>query len=293
MEGAPRIMVGNRSGHSADNPGESRASPPGRLRIERSGAVGELVIDNPSRRNALSKAMWRHFGAAVEQLDADKQIKVIVVRGAGTHFSAGVNLPDLQAVIGNESTRNGGDVTGAEEALASATKPTVAAIDGYCVGGGWELAGACDIRIASSRASIGITAGKIGIVYPTSGIRRLVELAGAGRAKYLLLSGNLISAEEALVFGLVSKVVAPAHLHDQVRVLAEKLANRSQLSAQAHKDLVDAIASGGTEVIDRSVYWQDQQRQSPDALIGIRAFINKEPPAFEWSAPTERYRGAR
>jgi enoyl-CoA hydratase/carnithine racemase len=263
----------------------------GRLVVERDGAVARLIIHNPTRRNAVSQDMWRQFEPALESLDADPEVKVLVVRGSGGTFSAGADISQVASILrGDGSGRDGGDLTAAEEALASFSKPTIAAIDGYCVGGGWEIAGACDLRIAAADAFIGITPAKLGIVYPTSGIARLVRLVGPAAAKRLLFTGDLVDAHEALRIGLVEEVAPAGHVHDAAIGLAERIAHRSQLSARAHKALVESVAACSPEVGEVSAHWQREMELGPDARIGIQAFLAKEPPAFEWSVPVQRRR---
>lgn len=263
----------------------------GTLRVERQGHVAWLVVDNPSMRNAVTAHMWQQFPPLLTELEADDSVKVVVVRGAGEHFSAGADIASVQQILHNPATghRDGGDVSAAENALAHFRKPTIAAIDGYCVGGGWQIAGACDIRLASSRARYGITPGKIGIVYPLSGIKRLVELAGPAAAKYLLLSGDLVDAHEALRLGLATKVLDVEALWDDVHSFALHLAARSQFSAQGHKALVNALSSGvsAMEVERLSGYWQGQMAISDDPAIGVAAFLSKETPEFTWLRPDE------
>ncbi|WP_269937935.1 enoyl-CoA hydratase/isomerase family protein [Arthrobacter sp. HY1533] len=264
---------------------------PGTLRVEQSGPVAVLIMDNPGMRNAITAHMWAQFEELLARLDADDTVKLVVVRGAGEHFSAGADIASVQSILHDPATgqRSGGGITVAENALARFRKPTIAAIDGYCVGGGWQIAGACDIRLASDRAMYGITPAKIGIVYPLSGIKRLVELAGPATAKYLLLSGDFIGAHEALRLGLATKVLSLDGFWDEVHAFALRLAARSQFSAQGHKALVNALGSGAGDaaVAELSAYWQAQMALSGDAAIGVAAFLAKETPQFTWLRPLE------
>ncbi len=253
-----------------------------RLRVESHGVVATLLIENPGKRNAVDAGMWRQFAPTLAAIAADPSVKVLVVRGAGDDFSAGADIPDLDLILHDPSLGDGGHLTAAERALADFPRPTIAAIDGYCVGGGWQLAAACDIRIASNRATFGVTPSRIGIVYPLSGIERLVSIAGPAVAKYLLFSGDLVSAATAERFGMVSKVVEAAHFADEVSAFADRLAGRSQLSIHAMKQIVDALACAGdaTRVNDR---WQAEVARSGDPAIGAAAFAAKQRPEFTWS----------
>lgn len=255
------------------------------LRIEQHGPVATLYIENPRRRNALSKEMWGQFAPLLEGLAADDTVRVLVVMGAGENFSAGADISDLHAILRDTDTgrHDGGHVSAGENALAAFPKPTIAAIDGHCLGGGWQIAGACDIRIASDRANFGITPAKIGIVYPTSGIQRLVRLVGPGVAKQLLFSGDFIDAAEAKELGLVGRVLPVEGFWDEVQGYALHLAGRSALSIQAMKAIVDAIAEGGRHLPEVSDYWQDQMAASPDPRTCIVAFLDKRVPEFTWN----------
>ncbi|MFQ4147534.1 enoyl-CoA hydratase/isomerase family protein [Arthrobacter sp. LAPM80] len=262
---------------------------PGVLRIEQSGPVATLIMDNPGMRNAITADMWQQFEDRLAQLDADDSVKVVVVRGAGEHFSAGADIASVQRILHDPATgqSSGGDITVAENALAHFRKPVIAAVDGYCVGGGWQIAGACDIRLASERATYGITPAKIGIVYPLSGIKRLVELAGPATAKYLLFSGDFVDAREAQRLGLATKVLAMDSFWQEVHAFALHLGARSQFSAQGHKALINAMSAGAGDaaVAELSAYWQGQMAVSEDAAIGVAAFLAKETPTFTWLRP--------
>lgn len=254
--------------------------------IEQSGAVATLVIENAGRRNAISADLWQAFEPLLGQLEADASVTVLIVRGAGEDFSAGADIGELDRILHTSTGRDGGYLTEAENAFARFPKPTIAAIDGYCVGGGWELAAACDIRIASSRATFGVTPSRIGIVYPLSGIERLVSIAGPAVAKYLLFSGDLVSAATAERWGMVSSVVDAAELWSEAASLAHRLSERSQLSIHAMKQIVDALDSNG-EAAAVNRHWQGEVAQSDDPAIGAAAFVAKRRPGFTW-APRSR-----
>lgn len=265
-------------------------SATGRLRVEHSGPVATILLDNQSRRNAVTHEMWQQFIPLLRDLDQDETTKVVIVRGAGKHFSAGADISALREILHDPKTglSDGGSVTEAEEALSAFRKPTIAAIDGYCMGGAWQIAGACDIRIASENAVFGITPAKIGIVYPLSGIKRLVRLVGPAAAKFLLFSGDFVSAEEAFRFGMVSRILGNQTYWEEIRQFAEHLASRSQFSTQAHKDLVNAIADGARDLPDRNNFWQQEMALGVDSGPGISAFLAKETPSFPWLRPQLR-----
>ncbi|MFJ5695589.1 enoyl-CoA hydratase/isomerase family protein [Arthrobacter sp. NPDC093125] len=262
----------------------------GSLQVEYDGPVATIVLDNARRRNAMTKDMWQQFEPLLDRLAADASVKVVVVRGAGENFSAGADISDLKDILHDPGTgrHDGGHVTAGENALASFHKPTIAAIDGYCIGGGWQIAGACDIRIASDRSTFGITPAKVGIVYPLSGIERLVRLAGPATAKYLLFSGDFIPAAEAMALGLLARVVPQTSFWTEVTEFAGRMASRSQLSIQAMKDIVDVISAGGYRLGETNAEWQREMALSGEPEIGIEAFLAKQTPEFKWTGRDSR-----
>jgi enoyl-CoA hydratase/carnithine racemase len=256
---------------------------PGTLRVSEDAGVSTIWIDNPRLRNALTKEMWKQLPGLVSRLADDSRTRVIVLRGVEGNFSAGADVEELVDILHDASTgrHDGGYTTTAEQALSACPKPTIAAIDGYCIGGGWQLAGACDIRVASSRAAFGITPSKLGIIYPLSAIQKLVELIGPAHAKYLLFSGDLINAATAIRLGLIS-VVVEGELDAGINRIVETLLSRSQLAMEAMKDLIDVIVAGGDGLAARNEVWQREMDRSDDPAIGIQAFLEKRPPKFTW-----------
>jgi enoyl-CoA hydratase/carnithine racemase len=236
----------------------------GEVRVDVDGAVATLLIDNPGKRNALTAAMWAAVPKLLEGLAADPAVKVVVVAGAGGTFCAGADMDDAPAIAadGEDSV-----AVHAERALAAFPKPTLARIDGFCVGGGCQLAVACDLRFAAADSRFGITPAKLGIVYPRSTTRRLVALVGPARAKLLLFTGDLIDAPSAERIGLVDAVVDPDTLAATVRATAATIAARSQLSVRAAKAVIDG--------------WDGPVRQDlTEVAEGIAAFRARRSPVW-------------
>jgi enoyl-CoA hydratase/carnithine racemase len=252
------------------------------LRVETTGQVATLTIDNPGRRNAVTGAMWDSFAPLLAELAADDDIAALVVRGAGDDFSAGADITDLEQILRDPQAGEGGHVTAGERALAEFPKPTVAAIDGYCVGGGWELAGACDIRLASDRSTFGVTPARLGILYPLTGLTRLVQLAGPAVAKHLILSGELVDAETAARWNLVSRLIPAEGFWPAIAAFVDTLVSRSRLTQQASKELIDLIAAGDPRLAERAAFWDAQVAAGDEARIGAAAFLARETPAFTW-----------
>ena len=173
-------------------------------------------------------------------------------------------------------------IPAATDALETFPKPTVAVIRGNCIGGGWELASACDLRIAATSANIAITPARLGVVYPAGGIRRLVEIVGRPRARHLLYTARHLPAPEAATYGMLSEVVDDADLETVVARLLATLRSRSQLSIMAAKDLI-AAADDPRAAAERHATWNDLSATSGEVAEGRRAFFEQRAPRFPWS----------
>jgi enoyl-CoA hydratase/carnithine racemase len=280
-----------------------------------SGSTATLRIDHPRRKNAMTARMWGLLPRLLEPLAKDPGVRVVVLTGEGPDFCAGADITELTAgaggageaaaadpgVGGSDAHGAAADRTGktgradpdeaaarvlddrlaeaAGEALAAFPKPTIAMVDGLCVGGGCLLATACDLRVGTPRTRIGIPAAKLGVVYPASSLRRVVALAGPSTAKRLLFTADLVGAEEALRTGLLDEVVPEADLAHRVTELAATIGERSQVSVRAAKSLVDAIGAGElTADLVRS--WDEEAVRSGDLREGIAAFLQRRPARF-------------
>ncbi|MFJ8933728.1 enoyl-CoA hydratase/isomerase family protein [Streptomyces sp. NPDC102364] len=247
----------------------SPVSPP-QLTHSVAEGVATVVIDHPAKRNAMTDAMWASLPPLLERLAADPEVRVLVLTGAGDTFCAGADI----STLGEGSAQ--GLAVAAEDALAAFPKPTLAVVRGFSVGGGSQLAAACDLRFAADDARFGVTPAKLGIVYPASSTRRLAALVGPATAKYLLFSGELIEAERALRTGLVDEVLPGDALDKRVAEFTRTLAARSQLTQAAAKEFV----TGRT---DRDAYWAEQARVGGESAEGVAAFLERRAPRFEWT----------
>ncbi|WP_329097765.1 enoyl-CoA hydratase-related protein [Actinomadura citrea] len=251
------------------------------LRFEAAGGVGTVTIDRPAKRNAMSADMWRALPGILDGVAADPDVRVVVLTGAGGNFCAGADISELDDIHRDDDSHLS---TVAERALAAFGKPTLAAIEGYCVGGGCQLAAACDLRFAAEGARFGITPARLGIVYPAAATARLVRLVGPSAAKYLLYSADLVDAPHALRIGLLDEVVPEGGLHDRVAAFTETLASRSLLTQQATKDIVDAIVAAGP-VEEKTQRWLAEVAASGEVAEGIAAFLERRAPEFPWRSP--------
>ncbi|MFF1293415.1 MULTISPECIES: enoyl-CoA hydratase/isomerase family protein [unclassified Streptomyces] len=235
-------------------------------------SVATVVIHHPAKRNAMTAAMWRALPPLLDALAADPDVRALVLTGEGGTFCAGADISTLQGSPDEAQ----GLAMAAEEALAAFPKPTLAAIRGHCVGGGSQLAAACDLRFAQEGSLFGVTPAKLGIVYPASSTRRLVALVGPAATKYLLFSGELIDTERALRTGLVDEVLPEGELAKRVAEFTRILATRSQLTQAAAKEFANGVA-------DRDGHWAEQARGNGDTAEGVAAFLERRQPRFSWT----------
>lgn len=256
------------------------------------GGVGTLVIDRTDKRNAISRAMWRALPEIIASVDADDSIGALVITGAGGHFSAGSDIADLDVPIADFWELN----STAEAAVADARTPTIAAIEGNCVGGGTEIAAACDIRIAAPGSVFGVTAAKLGLVYPPGPTQRLARVLGDAWARYLLITASIVGFETMERLGFFHEVSdTPV---EAAQALGERIAGLSRLSqigatailgghapggATSAGHVVSAGAAAGDGVDDAGgttpPEWLDAAYRAEIAR-GQEAFFAKRPPAF-------------
>ncbi|MFF9350632.1 enoyl-CoA hydratase/isomerase family protein [Streptomyces sp. NPDC014734] len=239
--------------------------------------VATVVIGNPAKRNAMTAAMWRALPVLLDRLAADDTLRVLVLTGAGNTFCAGADISSLRDPSADPQAL----AVAAEEALAAFPRPTLAAIRGHCVGGGSQLAAACDLRFAEEGASFGVTPARLGIVYPASSTRRLVALTGPATTKHLLFSGELIDTARALRTGLVDEVLPVGGLDARVDAYTRTLTARSRLTQAAAKEFADGRR-------DRDAYWAEQARRSGDTAEGVAAFLERRAPRFGWPEEPDR-----
>lgn len=251
------------------------------LRLERDGAVATLLIDRADRHNAMNQAMWERLPLLVEEAMADEAVRILILTSATPGlFCAGADIHEFAAHSGEESWRvaNQAAIRATQYALAHAVKPVIAAIDGDAIGGGCGLAIACDLRIASPAARLGITPAKLGIVYSLFDTKLLVDLVGPARAKRILFTGMLHGAEEALAIGLVDQVAADPLA--EARTLAGIMASNAQHSIRASKAIIRRIVDGQADDDATTLAMFRDAFILPDFLEGVEAFRAKRRPRF-------------
>jgi enoyl-CoA hydratase/carnithine racemase len=254
-----------------------------KLRAEREGPIGRMVFDNPARRNAISGDMWRAIPKAMAEFDADPEIRCIVLRGEGTiAFAAGADISEFEARRSSQASvkEYDGLVDAAQRAIEDSAKPVIALIHGFCIGGGVEMALACDLRYAADSSQFAIPAARLGVGYGVHGTNRLVATVGHAAAREIMFSGRRYKAREALAMGLVNRVLPAAELDEYVRTLTLELAANAPLSIAASKRIINAVIGAHGDFSEENELTA-RCMQSEDYKEGRRAFMEKRPPRFK------------
>lgn len=250
--------------------------------LRRAGRRAELVFNRPAKRNAITLAMWRAIPGLVAEADADPQVRLLVVRGAGDHFAAGADIAEFETTYATREAAlaNQAVMARAMAALETFSKPSIAAIRGACVGGGCAVALCCDLRLAASDARFGVTPAKLGLAYGVSDTRRLVQAVGVSAAKRILFTGALIDAAEAHRLHLIDARHAPEALDVAVDALESELVAASGFTARAVKTSVALLGAGLTDDNDDSRALFADAFEGEDFREGSKAFLEKRTPTF-------------
>ena len=250
--------------------------------VERRERVAIITINRPEKRNALNIQTRAEGAAALDELRADDSIRVVVITGAGDKaFIAGADIAEFanrtaltqRQVMMERSLFN---------AIDSFPKPIIAMINGYCLGGGCEIALACDIRIASDRASFGQPEINLGIIPGGGGTQRLTKLVGEGKAMEMILSGAIVDAQSALSMALVNHVVAADQLETRTMEIANRIAEKSPIALRLAKEAVKlASRSNLDEGLRREIDLFALCFSSEDKDEGVKAFLEKRQPEFK------------
>ncbi|MBK1669680.1 enoyl-CoA hydratase [Rhodovibrio sodomensis] len=250
--------------------------------LHRAGAVATVTLNRPERRNACNLAMWRALHRVMDEIAADDGLRCVVVRGAGGQaFGAGADMSEFEAErFSAEQARSYNAVMApAIYALRDCPHPTVALVQGACMGGGLEMAIFCDLRIAGAGATFGMPINRIGHGLPLPELAELVALVGRPAALELLLEGRIWSAEQARERGLVTRVSADAEVEAEACAAAGRIAKGAPIAARLHKRMarrVDQPEPLTADELDAPFRTCD----TADYKTGVRAFLNKERPDF-------------
>ena len=248
--------------------------------VERDGPVGVALMNRPKQLNALSGELMDAIVEALGELDADAEVRAIVLGGGERAFAAGADIGELAAatpVTLYENRR-----LDRWDAVRAVRKPIVAAVSGFCLGGGCELAMLCDVVVASESARFGQPEINLGVLPGAGGTQRLTRAVGKAIAMDMILTGRMLSAREALEHGLVARVVAREAWLDEAKRVAHEIAAKGPIAVRLAKEAIDQAfempLAAGVELERRSFF---VARASEDATEGLRAFVEKRKPDFK------------
>jgi enoyl-CoA hydratase len=251
------------------------------LLVHQEDGICTLTINRPQKRNILTRETFTRLGDALRSAGEDSKTRVVVLRGAGEKaFSAGYDISRLSI---SEVADDKDPMEDLMLAVERCAVPVIAMIYGYCIGAGCGLAVACDLRLAAADARLGITAAKIGVVYPPSATLRLLNLVGVAAAKELLYTGRLVDAGRAREIGLVDRVVPADRLAAVTYGLAREIADNSPLSVRGSKTIISRLLdyrSLNSQVREEFLALQKQAEDSRDFEEGAKAFSEKRKPVF-------------
>jgi len=258
------------------------------VRLSIDGAIATIMMSRPEALNALNNQVLHELKDALAQVRVNRDVRVVIITGEGNAFIAGADIKEMQALAAEPAKIR--DFTefgqGILRDIETLPQPVIAAINGFALGGGLELALACDIRIASSEARLGFPEVGLGIFPGLGGTQRTTRLAGRGVAAELIFTGDLIGAEEAVRVGLLNRVVPPTQLMDTARKLAERIASRAPVAVAKAKA---AILATQQLPLDEGLIFELERTTevmaTPDRVEGMQAFIEKRKPVFTGQEP--------
>jgi len=256
-----------------------------RLYLEQQGPIATIVINRPGQRNAISYDMWLELKRLAGEIRASEEIRVVVIRGAGAEaFSAGADITEFDERRNNSSQARAYSEAfdGALDAVWELDKPTISMIRGFCVGGGLELACCTDLRIAAEGSRFGIPTARLGVLVGYREMRRLLQLVGPGGAAEILLSARILSGEEALRIGLITRLVPADRLETEVYRAAQDIAEMAPLIHRWHKQIIRTVLlnpkleglTSEQEALPFACF------DTEDFQEGKRAFLEKRKPNF-------------
>jgi enoyl-CoA hydratase len=251
--------------------------------ITRDGAIATVTLNQPERLNALNRGMWEALGAAMHALGADEDLRCIVLRGAGGKaFAAGADIAEFASERADSSQASGYGalIHDAMQAVARCRHPTVALIEGACVGGGLEIAAMCDLRICGTSSRFGVPVNRLGLTMAYGELQGLLALVGRAVALEILLEGRVFGAEEAYQKRLVNRVVPDADVEREAYATAGRIAAGAPLVARWHKQFIDRLTVRAQLSPDE---WAEGFAcfDTDDYREGVAAFLAKRKPEFK------------
>lgn len=255
----------------------------GSLLVTRDDGVVTVELHRPARRNAVTYAMWSALARLMPVLAQDETVDAVVLRGTpGGPFSAGADISEFGTLRSTPASAAayGEAVTGGERAVIAFPRPTVALVQGWAVGGGTQLAAACDLRVCDTTSQFGVTPAKLGIVYALPSTARLADVVGHSWASWFLLTGELVDADTARTMGLVHEVHPPEAVEARAYALARLLASRARVSQEGAKHLLARVARGERDEDAAVEALYDRSLTGAEYAEGVAAFLAKRSPDF-------------
>jgi len=244
--------------------------------VVKENGIGTIYLNRPEKRNAINMDMWQELTEIVEECNKDKDVRVIVFRSTDPKvFSAGADIGEFQTLRNNpENGKKYHEIlSDFEEKLFFLDKPSIAMIQGYCFGGGLELAIACDFRFSDPTGIFSIPAAKLGIIYPPKSTKRLIDLVGLARTKEILLTGKRLNAHQALEIGLIHQIFDGSKLENEIYQFARNLAENSGLAIRGMKKVIGLIMEGkGEEEVQALL---EESFSSDDYKERVRTFLDR------------------
>ncbi len=252
--------------------------------VEKAGGKATIIFNRPEMRNAISYKMWSRIPDIMEDLDKDEEVRVAIIRGAGNKaFIAGADISEFKTLRSDpENVKKYNAATAAATiGLLGFSKPLIAMINGFCMGGGTSIAVCCDLRIAGDNAMFGVPAARLGLGYGFGGTKILVDIVGPAFAKEILFTARRFDAQEAKDMGLVNRMVPSDELEEYVSRLAESIAANAPLTVKTSKFIVNQCCLDPQKRdMDKASRMVDTCFKSEDYREGARAFMEKRKPAF-------------
>jgi enoyl-CoA hydratase len=251
--------------------------------VSRESAIATVTLNRPERLNALDRDMWEKLGLAMRSLSADEDLRCVVLRGAGGKaFAAGADIAEFANERANalQASGYGAAIHEAMQAVARCTHPTIALIEGACVGGGLEIAAMCDMRICGESSRFGVPINRLGLTMAYGELQGLLALAGRAVALEILLEGRVFGAAEAYAKRLVNRVVSDDQVEREAYATAQRIADGAPLVARLHKHFIERLAQQAPLSEDE---WNEGFAcyDSEDYREGVAAFLAKRRPQFK------------
>ncbi|HVN87332.1 MAG TPA: enoyl-CoA hydratase [Candidatus Binatia bacterium] len=257
------------------------------LLVRREAPLAWVIVNRPRARNAMTRIVWQALAAALRALHGDREVRVIIIRGAGDDaFISGADISEFPAIRADAAmtAEYDRDSAAAWLAITSAPQPVIAMINGLCYGGGCAVALACDLRVAADHARFAIPAARLGLSYPFEAIERLLRVVGPTAASDILLSARALDADEAHRIGLISRVVPRGEFEAWVRDYALHMAENAPLTLAAHKLAIhESMRPPAARDVDALHTAMTRCFNSSDYQEGIAAFLEKRTPRFRGS----------